>query len=84
MVLQKRHSRIVRADGIQPERSYRSKFAKPHGGQLLGVGSINVPRCRYSLILNRLRDTNRRSSPDARTSENRHICPQVSEQGTKD
>jgi hypothetical protein len=84
MVLQERHSRIVRADGIQPEPSYRLKFAKPHGGQPLDVGRINVPRCRYSLIFNRLRDTNRRSSPDARTSENRHIHTQVSEQGTKD
>ena len=84
MVLQERHSRIVRADGIQPEPSYRSNFAKPHGGQPLDVGSTYAPRRRYSLIFNRLRDTNRRSSLDARTSENTHICTQFREQGTKD
>jgi hypothetical protein len=50
MVLQEMHLRIVRADGFQPEPSYRSNFAKPHGGQPLDLGRINVPRRRYSLI----------------------------------
>ncbi len=82
MVLQERDSRIVRGDGFQPEPSYRSNFAKPHGWQPPDVGRTNARDDATSLLSSMGCVTlNRRPSPDARTSENTYTYTQVSEQG---